>query len=74
MTLPGVAGVEDVGSSGDADALAQSSAKLTPNASNIMDPDYIAMVLAMDTLWAPDEGQADAPTQAGIGSTPESLS
>ena len=64
----------DVESSGEADALARSSAKLTPNASNIMDPDYIAMVLAMDTLWAPDEGEAHPTTQSGVGSMPEGTS
>ena len=74
MTGPGIAGVVDVGSPEEADALAQSSTKLTPNASNIMDPDYIAMVLAMDTVWAPDEGEAHLTTQSGVESMPEGAS
>ena len=36
--------------------LARTSVKHTPNASNVMDPDYMAMMLAMDTLWASEDG------------------
>jgi hypothetical protein len=32
--------------------LPRTSVKLTPNAGSLMDPDYMAMMLAMDTLWA----------------------
>lgn len=54
------AGVREAGEARDAQEseglLPRTSVKLTPNASNVMDPDYMAMMLAMDTLWASDDG------------------
>lgn len=42
------------------------SVKLTPNVSSMMDPDYMAMMLAMDTLWASEDVQDTSP-EAGDG-------
>lgn len=69
MSPQSVAGVMDAGASGEAEALLpRGSAKLAPNSSSMLDPDYMAMMLAMDTLWASEEvvahptpGAGDAP-------------
>ena len=39
----------------------QGSVKLAPNVSSMMDPDYMAMMLAMDTLWASEDVQDTSP-------------
>ena len=50
--------------------LPRTSAKLTTNASAMMDPDYMTMMLAMDTLWASDDVQ-DAPHSDALASPSE---
>ncbi len=44
--------------------LPRTSAKLTTNASAMMDPDYMTMMLAMDTLWASEDIQEAPPSDA----------
>ncbi len=31
----------------------------------LLDPDYMAMVLAMDTLWVADHGESGSPDEVG---------
>ena len=42
----------------------RTSAKLTAIAPNVMDPDYMTMMLAMDTLWASEDVQDTPPNDA----------
>ena len=42
----------------------RTSAKLTAIAPNVMDPDYMTMMLAMDTLWASEDIQDVPPSDA----------
>ena len=67
------AGVSEAGVCKEAAALApRSSAKLTSNASNMMmDPEYMTMMLAMDTLWASEDVQ-DAPPSDAVSSPSDS--
>ena len=59
------AGVSEAGIAKETEALLpRTSAKLATNASAIMDPDYMTMMLAMDTLWASEDIQDPPPTEA----------
>lgn len=57
--------MSEAGVSREAEALLpRTSTKLTTNASAIMDPDYMTMMLAMDTLWASEDVQDAPPSDA----------